>query len=159
MVYNNLVCCVCEDWFLFRTLRYLSLGRGLGLGTTIANQRSSPASLSGLGDSLPLRFVGGLLHHCVILWAVSAFLVRVFIAASGHGVVLWFVQHRRVVIDSRVSLCCLTLLTEIFASCAARFARCYMSLSCHFHTLLPFTCADDSCVSLWHASGLQFPRF
>ena len=64
-----------------------------------------------------------------------------------HSVILWFVQHRKTVIDSRVSLCRLTSLTEIFASCA-RFARCYMSLSCHFHTLLPFTCADDSCVSL-----------
>ena len=30
---------------------------------------------------------------------------------------------------------------------------------CHFHTLLPFTCADDFCVFLWHARGLQFPRF
>ena len=31
---------------------------------------------SGLGDSLPLRFVGGLQQHCVILWAVSTFFVR-----------------------------------------------------------------------------------
>ena len=63
---------------------------------------------SGLGDSLPLQFVGGLQHHCVILWAVFTFFVRVFIAAKGHGVVFWFVQHRRMVIDSRVSLCRLT---------------------------------------------------
>ena len=62
------------------------------------------------GDSLPLRFVGGLQHHCVILF---------------HGVVLLV---RR-----------LTSLTEVLASCAARFERCYMSLSCHFHALLPFT--------------------
>ena len=95
---------------------------------------------SGLGDSLPLRFVGGLQHHCVILWAVSTFSVRVFIAASGHGVVLWSIQHRWVVTDPRISLCRLTSLTEILASCAARFALCYMSLSCHFDTLLPFTC-------------------
>ena len=52
------------------------------------------------------------------------------------------------VIDPRVSLCRLTSLTEIFASCAARFARYFLSLSCHFHTFLPFTCADGSCVSL-----------
>ena len=103
---------------------------------------------SGLEDSLPLRFVGGLQHHCVRLWAVSTFLVRVFPAASGHGVILWFVQHRWAAIDSRVSLCRLTSLTEICASSAARFARSYMSLSCHFHTLLPFTCADDSRLSL-----------
>ena len=50
--------------------------------------------------------------------------------------------------SSCLSLCRLTSLTEIVASCAARFARCNMSLSCHFHTLLPFTCADDSCFSL-----------
>ena len=44
---------------------------------------------SGLGDSLPLRFVG-LQHHCVILC---------------HGVIdPWFVQHRWVVIDPRVSV-------------------------------------------------------
>ena len=38
----------------------------------------------------------------------------------------------------------------LFTPCAARFARCFRSLSCHFHTLLPFTCADDSCLSLLH---------
>ena len=59
---------------------------------------------SGLGDSLPLRFVGGLQHHCVKLWAVSTLLVKVFIVASGHGMTLWFVQHRWAVINSRVSL-------------------------------------------------------
>ena len=53
---------------------------------------------------MPLRFVGGLQHHCVILRAVSILLVRVFIAASSHGVVLWLVQHRWAVIDPRVSL-------------------------------------------------------
>ena len=50
--------------------------------------------------------------------------------------------------SSCLSLCRLTSLTEIEASCAARFAHCNMSLSCHFHTLHPFTCADDSCFSL-----------
>ena len=53
-------------------------------------------------------------------------------------------EHRRVVIDPRVSLCGLTFLTEFLASRVARFARCYMSISCHFRTLLPFTCSDDS---------------
>ena len=81
---------------------------------------------------MPLRFVGGLQHHCVILWAVPTFLKKVFIAASGHGVVLGFIQHRRVVIDPRVSLCRLTSLAEIF---------CFMC--CAFRTLLPFTCSDD----------------
>ena len=80
---------------------------------------------SGLGDSLPLRFVGGLQHHCVVLWAASTFLVRIFIAASCHGVVLWFVQRCWAFINSHVSLYRLTSLTEIFASCAERFARCY----------------------------------
>ena len=32
-----------------------------------------------------------------------------------------------------------------------------LCLSCHCHTLLPFTCADDSCVSLWHARGSDPP--
>ena len=68
-----------------------------------------------------------------------------------HGVILWFFfrptplsGHR----SSCLSLCRLTTPTEIFASCAARFARCYVSLSCRFHTFLPCTCADDSCLSL-----------
>ena len=30
--------------------------------------------------------------------------------------------------------------------------RC-LCLSCHFRTLLPFTCSDDSCLSLSHARG------
>ena len=81
---------------------------------------------SGLEDSLPLRFVGGLQHRCV-LWAVSTFSVRVFIAASCHGVVLWFVQHRWAVSDSRFSFGLLALTEN----------------RCHFHTLLPFTCSDD----------------
>ena len=68
---------------------------------------------SGLGDSLPLRFVGGLQHHSVVLWAVSTLLVRVFISASGHGVILCFIQHRWAVVDSRVFLCRLTSPTEI----------------------------------------------
>ena len=114
---------------------------------------------SGLGDSLPLRCVGGLRNHCVILWAVSTFSVRVFIAASGHGVLLWFVQHRWVVIDPGVFLCGLTFLTEIFASCAARFASCYTSLSCHFHTPLPFTCSDDSCLSCLHVGATHGCEF
>ena len=113
----------------FAPLRVLGL-----LSTVVLQQRGllfvrSGFTPSGLGDSLPLRFVGGLQHHCVILC---------------HGVILWFVQHRCVVIDPRVSLCRLTSLPEIFASCAARFAR----LSCRCHTLLPFTCADDSSLSL-----------
>ena len=57
-------------------------------------------SPSGLGDSLPLRFVGGVQRHCVIRWAVSTLITKAFIA---YGVVLWFVQHRWA-IDSRVSL-------------------------------------------------------
>ena len=31
----------------------------------------------------------------------------------------------------------------LFAPCAERFARCYMSFSCHFRTLLFFTCSDN----------------
>ena len=56
-------------------------------------------------------------------------------------------------------LCRLVSLTEIFASCAARFARCYLGLSCHFHTLLPFTCADDSCLSVMHAGVATVVNF
>ena len=37
---------------------------------------------------MPLRFVGGLQHHCVILWAVSTLKTKAFIAASCHAVVL-----------------------------------------------------------------------
>ena len=49
--------------------------------------------------------------------------------------ILWFFQHHWVVSDPRVCR-------------RERFARCYLSLSCHFHTLLAFTCADDSSLSL-----------
>ena len=61
---------------------------------------------------------------------------KAFIAASCHSVVLWFVQHRRVVIDPRVSL------TEIL---------------CHFRTLLPFACSHDS-LSLPHNVTLPAVR-
>ena len=110
---------------------------------------------SGLGDSLPLRFVGGLQHDCVILWAVSTFFVTVFIAASCHGVVLWFVERRWAFIDSRASPCPLTFLTEIFASCAERFARCCI----HFRTLLPFMCSGDSCLSGLHVEATHDCEF
>ena len=89
---------------------------------------------SSLWDSLSLRFVEGLQHHCVIPLPRRDPLVRPT-PLSGHR-------------SSCLSLYRLTSLTEIFASCAARCARCYVSLSCHIQTLLPFTCADDSSLSL-----------
>ena len=52
-----------------------------------------------------------------------------------HGVIRWFVRHRWMVIDPRVSSLCFmcwafcTLLLDLF--------------SCHCRTLLPFTCYDD----------------
>ena len=49
--------------------------------------------------------------------------MKAFIAASCHGVVLWFFQHRRVVIDPRFSFCHLALTENL----------------CHFHTLVPVT--------------------
>ena len=60
---------------------------GLGLGTE-ANQRSSPAMLSALWETLPLQFAGGL----------------------RHGVIRWVVQHRWAGIDPRVSVVWLNLL-------------------------------------------------
>ena len=86
---------------------------------------------SGLGDSLPLRFVGGLQHHCVILWAVSTLSVSIHRGLRSRRVFFWFVQHRWAFIDSRVSLCRLTSLTEIFASCAERFVS--LSHAACFH--------------------------
>ena len=55
------------------------------------------------------------------------------------------VQHHCVKLDPPVSL---TSLAEWRVSIClfARCARSYMSLSRHSHTLLPFTCADDSCL-------------
>ena len=91
---------------------------------------------SGLRESLLLLLVGVLQYHCVILWAVSTFILKAFIAASCHGVVLWFFQHRRVVIDPRFSSCRLALTENL----------------CHFHTLVPFTCSDDFSLSLWSSS-------
>ena len=46
-------------------------------------------------------------------------------------------------IDPHVSFCRLALTENL----------------CHFHTLLPFTCADDSCVFLWHARGPTLLNF
>ena len=103
---------------------------------------------------MPLRFVGGLQHHCVVLRAVSTLLVRVFKRGlkprRGPLVRPTLLGGHR---SSCLSLCRLTSLTETFASCAARFARCYTSTSCRFHTLLPFTCADDSCLSCLHVAA------
>ena len=59
--------------------------------------------------SLCLLLVGVRQYHCVILWAVSTLMAMAFIAAFCHGVVLWFFQHRRVVIDPRFSFCRLAL--------------------------------------------------
>ena len=69
-----------------------------------------------------------------------------------HGVVL----HPRVSLFS-ASVTERTVCLCLSAPYADRNARSYMSLSCHFHTLLPFTCVDDSCVSLscMHAGGLS----
>ena len=50
------------------------------------------------------RCTGGLQHHCAILWALSTLKTKAFIAAFCHGVVLWFVRHRWLVVDPRVSL-------------------------------------------------------
>ena len=60
-----------------------------------------------------------------------------------HGVVL----HPRVSLFS-ASVTERTVCLCLFAPCADRNARSCMSLSCHFHTLLPFACAGDSCFSL-----------
>ena len=83
---------------------------------------------TGLRGSLPLRSIGGFQHHSyttVILWAVSTFKTKAYIAASCHGVVRRFVQHRWRVIDPRVSLVwflslkisvCLVTVTRYFPS-------------------------------------------
>ena len=75
----------------------------------------------GLKGSLYLP-LGVLQYHCLLLWAVSTFTTKAFIAASCHGVVLWVIRHRRVFIDPRVSL---------------------IEVLCHFHTLLLVTYSDD----------------
>ena len=64
---------------------------------------------TGLRGSLPLRSVGGLQHHCVILWAVSILITKAYIAASCHGVIRRYVGDRRLVLDPRVSFCLLAL--------------------------------------------------
>ena len=48
----------------------------------------------GLRVSLLLLLVGVLQCHCVMLWTVSTFTMKAFIAASCHCVVVWFVRHR-----------------------------------------------------------------
>ena len=54
--------------------------------------------------SLYLLLVGGLQYQCVMLWAVCTLKTEAYIAASCHGVVLWFVQLRKVVVDPHVTL-------------------------------------------------------
>ena len=76
---------------------------------------------------------------CGALGCVHLLSVRVFIAASGHGVILGFVQHRWAVIVSRVSLCRLTSLTGFL---------CFMC--CAFRTL-----PHEPLLSLSHAASLH----
>ena len=57
-----------------------------------------------------------------------------------HGVIRWFVRHRWLVIDHRVSL-------------SSDFSDWSLCFSCHCHTLLPFTYSDDS-LSVLHAGVL-----
>ena len=72
-----------------------------------------------------------------------------------HGVVL----HPRVSLFS-ASVTERTVCLCLSAPCADRNASSYMSLSCHFHTLLPFTCVDESCVSFSLAcTRAAFPTF
>ena len=66
-----------------------------------------------------------------MLWTVSTFIMKAYVADSCHGVVLWFFQHRRV-IDPRFSFCPLALTEN----------------RCLFHKLLPFTCASRCCLRL-----------
>ena len=100
---------------------------------------------SGLRGSLYLLLVGVPQYHCVVLWAVSTFTTKAFMAASCHGVVLRFVQHRRLVIDPRVSFCRLAL--KIFVSLVI-VTRYFPS-----RALMTFS------LSLWHARGLQSHAF
>ena len=96
---------------------------------------------SGLTSSLYLLLVGVRQCHCVMLWTVSTFTVKAYIAPL---VTAWFFVSSDIAgrIDPPVSFCLLALTESL----------------CHFHKLHPFTCADDSCVSLWHARGSD-PRF
>ena len=50
---------------------------------------------SGLRGSLYLLLVGVLQCHCVMLWTVSPFIMKAYIAASCHCVVVWFARHCR----------------------------------------------------------------
>ena len=63
---------------------------------------------------------------CVLLWAVSTLITKAFIAASCHGVVVWFVQHRGAYRSSCVSI---------------------VWFLCHFRTLPPFACCQDFSLS------------
>ena len=67
--------------------------------------------------------------HCLILWAVSTFTAKTFIAASCRGVVLWVVRHRKVFIDPRVSL------TEFLSLSHPSRVLMTFSLSGHRHLL------------------------
>ena len=77
---------------------------------------------SGLRESLLLLLVGVLQCHCVILWTVSPFIMKAFIAASCHCVVVGFLL-------ALLGISVLVSLSVVW-------------LFCHCHTLLPFTCAD-----------------
>ena len=46
-----------------------------------------------LRESLLLLIVGVLQCHCVMLWTVSTFIMKAYIAASCHCVVIWFFRR------------------------------------------------------------------
>ena len=81
---------------------------------------------SGLRGSLLLLLVGVLQCHCVMVWTVSTFLMKAYIAAS--LVTAWSFGSSDIAgrIDPRASFCLLALTEKL----------------CHFYTSLLFTCSD-----------------
>ena len=106
-----------------------------------SQQRVLLSVRSGLRGSLHLLLVGGLQYHCAVLWAVSTLETKAFIAASCHGVVYWVVRHR---------WACFSIVWFLWLKIFVYL----VSVRRYFPSRVLMTF-----LSLWHARGLQFPRF
>ena len=93
---------------------------------------------SGLRESLLLLLVGVLQCHCVILWSC--------VHLHNEGIHRGLLSRRGLLV--RPTLLGVSMLVSLFCRLALTENQ---GVSCHCHTLLPFTCAHDF-LSLWASS-------
>ena len=110
---------------------------------------------SGLRGSLYLLLVGVLQCHCVMLWTVSTFVMKAFIAASCHCVVFFqFFRHCWVVFDPRVSLSSRLFHCEVFV-CLVIVTRYFPPRVLMTFSLVIVTCFAMSCTAVRFSLALH----